>query len=90
MKLSAEELASIEKWAALAFPPEKVELILGFASGKLSTDQEADEAYQRGLLTSEAEVWKSIFEHAKAGSSPAQTLAIKRIEQTKANTFLHG
>lgn len=90
MKLSAEELAEVEKWAALAFTPEKVEIVMGFVSGTIRYDEEAEEAYQRGFLTSEAEVWKSIFDHAKAGSSPAQTLAVKRIEQTKASTFLHG
>lgn len=89
MKLSDEELITIEKWAELAFSPHQVEILMGFAHGTIQDDQKAQEAYQKGFLMTEAEVWKSIFEHAKAGSSPAQTLAIKRMEQTKATMTLY-
>ena len=42
-------------------------------------------AFQRGRLKREAEVRKGIFDLAQNGSSPAQTFAMKLIENAKAN-----
>lgn len=87
MKLEESDLLEIEQYAALAFSPEQVEVIMGFAKGTVSEEKTAEDAFMRGFLKTEAEVWKSIIEHAKAGSSPAQTLAVKRIEQTRNNLW---
>jgi len=42
-------------------------------------------AFQRGRLKREAEVRKGIFDLAQNGSSPAQTFAMKLIENAKAD-----
>ena len=42
-------------------------------------------AFQRGRLKREAEVRKGIFDLAQNGSSPAQTFAMKLIDNAKAN-----
>jgi hypothetical protein len=45
----------------------------------------ASRVFQRGRLKREAELRKGIFDLAQNGSSPAQTMAIKLIENAKAD-----
>jgi hypothetical protein len=45
----------------------------------------AGKAFQRGRLKREAELRKGIFDLAQNGSSPAQTLALKLVENAKAD-----
>jgi len=49
------------------------------------TQSPAFRAFQRGRLKREAELRKGIFDLAQNGSSPAQTMAIKLIENAKAD-----
>ena len=51
----------------------------------LDKQSPACKAFQRGRLKREAELRKGIFDLAQNGSSPAQTMAIKLIENAKAD-----
>ncbi len=63
----------IEFLAGLQFSREEIELMTG---------DEAD-PFEIGKLKMEVEVRKSIFDHAKAGSSPAHAQALKLIERRR-------
>ncbi len=90
--LSKEKLQELEELAAIHLTIKEIALILQVDTLELSTaifrsGQTAEhKAYHRGKLAEEVEVRKAIFKAAKDGSGPAQTLAIKIIDDNK----LHG
>jgi len=74
-------LNEVERLAGLMFSAFEVGLITGEVA---PTEGDAFEhAMLRGRLKEEAEVRKSIFELAKSGSAPAQTLAVQLIGQAR-------
>ena len=83
-------LAEVESYAALMFTREEIAVILEVDTSELVAllqDQQtpASKAFQRGRLKREAEVRKGIFDLAQNGSSPAQTFAMKLIENAKSS-----
>lgn len=86
MSLASEQLTEIEEFAALHFTKAEISIIMEFANDEIENTH-VKEAMNRGRLKSEAEVWQSIFRLAKQGSSPAQTLAIQRINKLKAKDY---
>lgn len=82
MNLTPEQLIEIEEFAALHFSNDEIAIIMEVCETKLQCNS-AKKAISKGRLKSEAEVWQSIFRLAKQGSSPAQTLAIARINKLK-------
>ncbi|MBC6698073.1 hypothetical protein [Hymenobacter sp. BT190] len=83
--MSTDQLSEVERLASLMFSAAEVCLIMNVhlsESAFIADEQELDEfgkAMLRGRLKQEAEVRASIFDNAKAGSSPAQTLATQLI-----------
>ncbi|MGI4865438.1 MAG: hypothetical protein ACRYFZ_16060 [Janthinobacterium lividum] len=74
-------LNEVERLAGLMFNVFEVGLITGLDP---ATEGDAFErAMLRGRLREEAELRKSVFELAKAGSAPAQTLAKQFIDQAR-------
>ncbi len=74
----------IEYYSGLFISPEDIIIILGIdASAKDSKDFK--DAYHKGRLISIASVHASVLELAKNGSSPAQILAVKFIDDSKTN-----
>jgi hypothetical protein len=72
--MSQEEIAQeTERLGGLMFSREEVNVIL----------HGEDDSYLRGRLMAEAEIRQSIMDLAKAGSSPAQALAMKLIEDAR-------
>ncbi len=72
------------------FSKEEIAVILEVDPAELvvllqDQDNQAFRAFQRGRLKREAEIRKGIFDLAQVGSSPAQTLAIKLIQNAKIN-----
>ena len=72
------------------FSKEEIAVILEIDPAELAVllqdqDNPVFRAFQRGRLKREAEVRKGIFDLAQNGSSPAQTFAMKLIENAKAN-----
>jgi len=83
-------ITEVETYASLMFTKEEIAVILEVDPGELNTllqdqDNPAVRAFQRGRLKREAELRKGIFELAQNGSSPAQSFAMKLIENAKAN-----
>jgi len=83
-------LSDLESYSALMFARNEIAVIMEVDPDALSdllTDKQspAYKAFQRGRLKREAELRKGIFDLAQNGSSPAQTMAIKLIENAKAD-----
>ena len=83
-------ITEVETYASLMFSKEEIAVILEVDPVQLYTfleeqDNPVFRAFQRGRLKREAEVRKGIFDLAQNGSSPAQTFAMKLIENAKAN-----
>jgi hypothetical protein len=80
--LSEEQLKEVEDLASLFFTEEEIEEISGIAKDTPGWRK----AFRTGSLKSEAELRRSVIQLAKDGSSPAQTLAWKMMEQQKRMT----
>lgn len=85
MKLTTDELAEVENMASYFFNPEEIAIVLGKPPGDLEDElldetTDAYRAYQRGKLKSKLELRKSILTLAKQGSGPAQTLALRLLD----------
>ena len=83
-------ITEVEIYASLMFSKEEIAVILEVDPAELAVllqdqDNPVFRAFQRGRLKREAEVRKGIFDLAQNGSSPAQTFAMKLIENAKAN-----
>ena len=83
-------ITEVETYASLMFSKEEIAVILEIDPAELAVllqdqDNPVLGAFQRGRLKREAEVRKGIFDLAQNGSSPAQTFAMKLIENAKAN-----
>lgn len=88
MDLSEKQLTEIEEWARALYSPREIAIILHLDPDALreEIEDERSEAYQRfhrGRLISEGVIRKSIFDLAENGSSTAQGLALKLIEEAK-------
>jgi hypothetical protein len=87
--LSESFITEVETYASLMFSKQEIAVILEVDPSELvvvlqDQDNSAFKAFQRGRLRREAEVRKGIFDLAQNGSSPAQTFAMKLIENAKA------
>ena len=83
-------ITEVETYASLMFSKEEIAVILEVDPVQLvdlleDQDNAVFRAFQRGRLKREAEIRKGIFDLAQNGSSPAQTFAMKLIENAKAN-----
>ena len=83
-------ITEVETYASLMFTKEEIAVILEVDPSELKVllkdqDNPVFRAFQRGRLKREAEVRKGIFDLAQNGSSPAQTFAMKLIDNAKAN-----
>jgi len=83
-------LSDLESYSSLMFNRNEIAVIMEVDPAELAellseTQSPAFRAFQRGRLKREAELRKGIFDLAQNGSSPAQTMAIKLIENAKAD-----
>ncbi len=82
-------LEELEELASLMYSIAEIEIIMGMPPDSLKDlikvpgESNVKDAFQRGRLKRQGDVRKSIFDLAAAGSSPAQTLAIRLIENAK-------
>jgi len=88
--LNESFITEVETYASLMFTKEEIAVILEVDPASLISllqdqDNSVFKAFQKGRLKREAEVRKGIFDLAQNGSSPAQTFAMKLIENAKAN-----
>jgi len=90
MELNETLLSDLETYASLMFSKSEIAVIMEVDPHDLSEliddpNSPAGKAFQRGRLKREAELRKGIFDLAQNGSSPAQTLALKLVENAKAD-----
>jgi hypothetical protein len=78
-----ELLREIEELAGCFFSEEEILEILELPE----MSAEGKRAIRKGSLASEAKLRKSIIDLAAAGSSPAQTIAVKLMESFKRKTY---
>ena len=83
-------LSDLESYSSLMFSRGEIAVIMEVNPLELTellgdSQSPASRAFQRGRLKREAELRKGIFDLAQNGSSPAQTMAIKLIENAKAD-----
>lgn len=87
MTLSNEQLEEITENAKLLFSKREVATILQIPLPLLHTD-EFETAYQRGYLLSQVEFRAVILRLSSQGSTPAQNIVSKMIEQTDLNNLM--
>lgn len=103
MQLTNEQLAEIESLSGIGFLPGDIAIILGLQVSEFlayvnkplegfwvdfEEQNEAEKAMHRGRLMEIAKVRKAIFEQAKAGSSPAQTMALHILKEAEIKSML--
>ena len=86
--LSTEELKQITDLSALFFTPRDIAKMLefnetDFAKECKASDSKIHDAYYSGYLQGQVDLRTGIMKMAKAGSSPAQTMALELLKQTK-------
>ncbi len=95
MEWQSELADQITRMAAAAFTPAEIGFALGidkttFYTWMQDDDHPASSAFYKGFYSSELTVRESVFQLARSGSSPAQTLAVKLIEETRKNLKREG
>ena len=96
-------MGEIEQLAAIGFLPVEIAISMEFPvrdflellgldleqiDSKFFCLNPAQKAIKRGQLRQLASVRKSVFEQAKAGSSPAQTMALAILQEVKIKASL--
>lgn len=84
-----EELAEVERLSALFFTPREISLMLELDIRQINDQLDQKEgnfycAFLKGRLQNEVDLRKAILQLAKAGSSPAQTMAMDLLNKSKA------
>lgn len=87
--ITAEDLLEVESLAALFFSPREISVMLEVYPDELLNQLDLREgsfyrSFQKGRLQSEVNLRKAIMQLAKAGSSPAQTMAMDLLRKSSA------
>ena len=85
--ITTAELQEVSAMAAVFFTPKQIAIALefeldDFVNACLENGSDCYNAFEGGRLKSEYEVRKSVMQLAKAGSSPAQTMALEMIKNS--------
>jgi hypothetical protein len=80
--------SEIKRMSAAAYNPKQIAFALGidkdlFLKWMNDENHGASIAFYQGLYSSELAIRESVFQLARSGSSPAQTLAIKLFDETR-------
>jgi hypothetical protein len=83
-----KSLSDITDLASLFFTPREIAIMLEmpadeFVAACQDENSEEYKAFQSGRLQSEVDLRKSIIKLAKSGSSPAQTMSMDLLKQSK-------
>lgn len=87
--LTPEDLAEVENLAGLFFSPREIAVMLELILPEILEQLDNSEgnfyrAFQKGRLQNEVNLRKAIMQLARAGSSPAQTMAMDLLNKSKA------
>jgi hypothetical protein len=85
--MTNEELLEVEKYGGLFMPPYQVACIMEMDIDKFNFEMQDNtsaifQAYYKGFYKSIAELRTTVLSQAKAGSSPAQNIILKTLEET--------
>lgn len=88
MENNKEDLDQVTRMGAAAYTPQQVCFAMGYDKAAFmaefaNEDSELCAAYFKGFYSSELVIRESVFQLARNGSSPAQTLALKNFEETR-------
>lgn len=88
MEFNTEQLEEIKRLGAAAFNPKQTAFALGIPPGEFTKYMQDEThpaciAYYEGFYSSELAIREGVFQLARAGSSPAQTLAMKIFDETR-------
>ncbi len=88
MDLTEDKLKELKELAGLFFSPKNIAMIMEIDYSELKEklqdeNTEVYKSFNSGRLHREAEIRKSILEHASRGSAPAQTISVKFMEDSK-------
>jgi len=88
MNYTDDELDTIEQMAGLFFKPEEIALVLEIDPDDFSAeikigDNEASKRFNKGWLSSDIELRKSVYESATNGSNPAQIMMFELNKNNK-------
>jgi hypothetical protein len=81
--LTPEQLATAQEFGELFFTEEEILEIMEIDK----TSHELKRAIRKGTLLAEAKIRKSVLKLAQDGSGPAQTVAIKLIDNLKRKEY---
>lgn len=86
--VSEAQLEQITRLAEAAFSPKEVAYILGMEQEVFIAALEEDshpinQAYFKGFYTQDLAVRESVFLLARSGSSPAQNVALKQLDDVR-------
>jgi hypothetical protein len=87
-ELTNDDLAEVKKLSAVFFTPKEIADILevertAFVDACNDDTTDVYEAFTGGLLLSEYEIRTSVLKLAKAGSSPAQAMALDLLKKVR-------
>ena len=74
--MTEEQLQEVEKWAGAFYTPDQIALIMDLEPEALESDA-AKRVIKRGRLKAAGEVKLAVLAQAKAGSTPAQQMALR-------------
>ncbi len=88
MNLSEEQIKEIEEYSGLFFSVHDIAVIMELDADLFRKEVKdfgsvAYNAFKRGRLLAEAKVRKGVIDLATSGSGPAQTIALRFIEDSK-------
>lgn len=87
MSPTQEQIDQIQEYASSFFSPQEIAIIMDLNTPEFilmfSAEGPVKNAYNKGRLIQEAKLRKVILELAAKGSSPAQTLAMDIIKNSK-------
>lgn len=87
--ITSEELAEVENLAGLFFSPREISVMMEFDADEINEHLDSRQgdfyrAFQKGRLQNEVDLRKAIMQLARAGSSPAQTMAMDLLNKSTA------
>jgi len=71
---------TLEKCAALQFPPDACEVALGLPAGTVSGDPSRMAEWYRGKTLGEVHAWAAVYSSARNGDVKAQELFLSRCQ----------
>lgn len=94
MKISEEDLLIVTRMAAAAYHPKEVAHAIGvdvedFLKCLMDNQHPININYYKGFYSSQLAIRESVFKLARDGSSPAQTTALKLLDETQKKLLVY-